>query len=122
MKNPSDQLLARIGQLVAAGARLYYWDGQPSIALQAVEWIPGQGLLYAERDTVDQSGVHLVEADDLIDDSPGAMLEGSVDLVTEGGDLIASVMRERGAEPIPPPGDAWSRFWAQEVANVKGGE
>lgn len=122
MKNPSDQLLARLGQIVAAGARLYYWDGEPSIALQAVEWIPGQGLLYAERGAIDQSGVHLVDVGDLLDDTLAGSIEGSVDLVTEGGELIASVMRERGAEPIAPPTEAWSRFWAQEIANAKGGE
>jgi hypothetical protein len=122
MKTPSDQLLARLGQLVAAGARLYYWDGEPSIALQAVEWIPGQGLLYAERGAQDQSGIHLVEAADLFDDSVGATLEGSIDLVTEGGDLIASVMVAREEVAPEPLGEAWLRFWAQEIQNVKGGE
>ena len=120
MKTASPELIARLGQLVFAGARLYYWDGQPSIALQAVEWIPGKGLLYAERGAIDQSGVHLVEAGDLLDDSAGATLEGSVDLVTEGGDLIASVMKERGVGPLSTPDAAWQRFWAQEIANVKG--
>lgn len=120
--HPSDQILARVGQLVAAGARLYFWDGKPSIALHAVEWIPGQGLLYAERGTIDQSGVHLMDAADLVDDNVGASLEGSVDLVTAGGALIATIMRDLAAAPVPAPDAAWSRFWAQEIENVKGGE
>lgn len=119
--NTTDLHLARIGQLIAAGARLYFWDGQPSIPLQAVAWIPGKGLLYAERGTVDQSGVHLLEANHLTNDGSTVIEEATeFDLLTSGGDLIATIIhaREEALPELPP---AWARFWADEVANAKGG-
>lgn len=120
--NTTDQHLARIGQLIAAGARLYFWDGQPSIPLQAVAWIDGKGLLYAERGTVDQSGVHLQEAHQLTNDGSTVIEEATeFDLLTAGGDLIATILPERGDQALPELPPSWARFWADEVENAKGG-
>lgn len=120
---PTDQLLARVRELIARGARLYQWDGQPSAPLQAIEWIEGKGLLYAELGAQDQSGVHLLEADQFVNDGSTVIEESTeFDLLTPGGDLIASIYPTSAADAPPELGEAWSRFWAQEIQNAKGGE
>lgn len=122
MKN-QDLILARVRALITRGASLYYWDGQPSVPLQAIEWIPGKGLLFAVQGAQDQSGVHLLEADEFTNEG-STVIEDSTefDLLTPGGDLIASIYPTAAADAPGDLPESWGRFWAQEVENAKGGE
>lgn len=115
------QVLARVRELLVTGARLHFWDGQPSIPLQFVEWIDGRGLLIAELGLLDQSGVHLIEAHSLsLDGDADLATAREFDLLTESGALVASIYPS--TERPAPVGEGWAEFWAQEIRNAKGGE
>lgn len=108
----------RAAGLVAKGARLHLYGTGTVLALGAIEWIDGKGLLVAELGAEHQGQVHLIAATRLEEDGPSA-----VD-VYAGENLVGTILwypglkleawRERLAS------ETWRAFWAAEIATARG--
>lgn len=108
----------RAAGLVVAGARLHLYGTGTVLALGAIEWIDGKGLLVAELGAEHQGQVHLIAATRLAEEGPGAVDlyagEKLVGTILEYPGLDLEAWRERRA------GEPWRAFWAAEIAAARG--
>ncbi len=106
----------RAAGLVARGARLVFWDRREPIALGAIAWIEGRGLLIAELGCAHQGQVHLIPATTLAEDGPQVdLLEGTnlVGTIDQVGDLDLTAWRELTTT------EAWREFWQSEIDQAR---